>query len=228
MRFSEPIGQLIGIALVGVAACSAPDGGQRMSDRLLAGALDRCELTVVSELADSSTLILRYTVRNKGNEAVYLFNRLYHSFDPERGEFITDPNLVNVELRSDGVVLSKKIVPVPPHMDVEKPVIPLVTRVDAGERFEEWITVRLPVRVWTPYGPDDDVPSASSVRRPAWFELGFFSAPAAYVERIAKVVATVDGTGLYVYPFTTSSQRMLRVGPLPQVIPAVSPARGAP
>jgi hypothetical protein len=227
MRFREPFGSLIGIALVAVAACSRPDGERRMSDRPLTGVLDPCELTIAAELADSSTLVLRYTVRNTGNQAVYLFNRLYHSFDPARGAFITDPNLVNVELRSEGVVLSKKIVPVPLHIDVEKPVIPLVTRVDAGGSFEERITVRLPVRVWTPYGPDDDVPSASSAPRHAWFELGFFSAPAAHVDRIAKVVPTVDGTGLYVYPFTTSSQRMLRVGPLPQAIPVVS-ARGEP
>jgi hypothetical protein len=199
-----------------------------MSDRPLAAVLDPCELTVASELADSSTLVLRYTVRNTGHQAVYLFNRLYHSFDPARGAFITDPNLVNVELRSDEVVLSKKIVPVPPHIDVEKPVIPLVTRVDAGGRFEERIIIRLPVRAWTPYGPDDDIPSGPSVRRHAWFELGFFSAPAAHVDRIAKVVPTVDGTGLYVYPFTTSGQRMLRVGPLLQAIPVVSPAREEP
>ena len=150
----------------------------------------------------SQALLVEYRFTNRSRRTAFLFN-VIHRAGPS-GNREPDVNLVYVQLAGDSVVLSKKIIPVPPDIDVEKPDVPYVTRVDPGQTFAETINAPLPLKLYAPYET-----SAAPVMGEAevWFELGFFLAPDPSVAR--KV-----GNRLVVYPFPVDKQLILRRGPL--------------
>ena len=194
-----------------------------MKQTLTAKAGD-CTLEVSASKKTANTLQLAYSFHNQSFQNAYLFNQLYDKRNPAR-IYETSRNRVYVELEGNPVIviLSKKIAPVPPDKDVEKPVIPCVTLVRAGEQFEVTISLALPLRPWTPYNkPTDSELTASPAERPAYFELGYFlTTPEG--DRLAKPVETSEGPALYFYPFPTSSQQLIRVGPLPASVPVRLP-----
>jgi hypothetical protein len=184
--------------------------------------VSRCRLEITATRAEKTSLTLGWAVHNYNRANVYVFNRLYHRFDEEEG-YLIDPNLVVVDAARDQVVLAKKLVPVPPDIDVEKPVVPCVTRVPGGQRFTESLTLPLPLRPWTPYfQPGDDALAEKPVICTAFFEVGFFvAAPGS--DDLAKTVPTPGDPALYFYPFPVDRQLILRVGPLAAKVPVRLP-----
>ena len=173
---------------------------------------------------DEKTLSLRYRFRNGDIRNAFLFNRLFRGIN-ERGIYSVDANLVNIEMGKEGIVISKKIVPVPIEIDVEKTLTPCVMKIRPEEEFEETITVPLPLKLWTPYfNPNDTALQRAKSERPlqVWFELGLFFTPPGG-ERLVTTVPTTSGPALYFDPFPISGQQVMRVGPFQIKLPVHEP-----
>lgn len=186
---------------------------------------EQSKLEVSMTRKDEKTLLVRYRFGNGNARNAFLFNKLYHGIS-DRGVYSTDTNLVNIEMGQEvEIVLSKKIVPVPMEIDVEKAVTPLVTQVQSHQFFEETIVVPLPLTFKTSYL----IPRYSTAKdmvssRPVsiWFELGFFFAPSGG-EKLAMTVLTSSDHALYFDPFPISSQQVMRVGPFRMTLPIYGP-----
>jgi len=160
-----------------------------------------CDLRVAIQ-ASPSSLLLGYEFRNRSDKTAFLFNVVHRtgaSGGPE-----ADSNLVYVQPAAGALILAKRIIPVPPDVDVEKPEVPYVTRVEPGEVFREKISLMLPLRLFTPYKRRTPMTLTEAA---AYFELGFFLAP-------DPSVAKEAGGQLVVYPFPVEKQIILRAGPL--------------
>jgi len=176
------------------------------------------EVRVVRQEGD--TLILQYAFHNKGQQNTYLFNRVFKGLD-DQGKYRTHGDFVYVELDSVQVVISKKVMPVPPDVEVEKPVVPCVSLVRPGEKCEEQFAVSLPLKAWTPYRRSEGDETEESVTAlPLWFEVGYFST-SKEGDALAKTVETTEGPALCFYPFWPSSQSILRAGPVMDAVPVV-------
>lgn len=160
-----------------------------------------CDLRVGVQ-AGPDSLHIGYEFRNRSAKTAFLFNVLHRtglSGGPE-----TDPNLVYIYQSSGSIALAKKIFPVPADVDVEKPDVPYVTRVEPGQVFRERFTVPLPLKPWAPYRGQ---PAPTLGEAAVFFELGFFLAS-------DPSVAKNSGGNLIVYPFPAEKQIVLRAGPL--------------
>ena len=215
------------LVLVGAAAC----GPMESKEALVAGKFserqDGCELVVEASRIDKETLQVAYTFANRTDQDAFLFNLLFKDY--KDGVYETDPNLVYVELGAARAAVSKKIVPVPDDMEVERPVIPCVTRVGPGEEFSETLRLKLPLKAFTPYlfeptAPKDSPPDeAKPVVAPATFEIGYFLTREG--GSLAKEVETSQGKGLHFYPFTYANQKTMKVGPIDDAVPVTPPRR---
>ncbi|HUT32678.1 MAG TPA: hypothetical protein VNE39_04285 [Planctomycetota bacterium] len=182
----------------------------------------QCSLQVAIAARNAEMLGLTYTFENGASRNAYLFNLLYKHIEPGP-IFVTDANAVYVELAGEDLVLSKKIIPVPRHMDVEKPNVPCTTLVKPGERFQGDVLIPLPLQVNTPYeGYEDADLAPRPVLRKASFEIGFFLA-SPEGEALGEKVRTMAGEATYFYPFSPSSQKLLRVGPFSEAVPVRVP-----
>lgn len=160
-----------------------------------------CDLRAAAQSAPDA-LTVGYEFRNRSSKTAFLFN-LLHRTGPSGGpEPSTD--LVYIHASGGNLVLSKKIFPVPANIDVEKPNVPYVTRVEPGQTFREKFTVPLPLKPYTPYPAPPAAPPNEAI---VFFELGFFLAPDPAIAKQA------DGH-LTVYPFQAERQTVLRAGPL--------------
>lgn len=160
-----------------------------------------CDLRVAIQ-ASPSSLLLGYEFRNRSDKTAFLFNVVHRtgaSGGPE-----ADSNLVYVQPAAGALILAKRIIPVPPDVDVEKPEVPYVTRVEPGGVFREKISLMLPLRLFTPYKRRTPMTLTEAA---VYFELGFFLAP-------DPSVAKEAGGQLIVYPFPAEKQIVLRAGPL--------------
>ncbi len=192
-----------------------------MEEQLRAEAI-QCTLQVSLARPDPSVVMLTYVFENGSPQNAFLFNQIYRQVLPD-GMFATEPQRVYIEASGDGVLLSKKIIPVPDTMDVEKPFIPCATMVKPGESFQETLALPLPLRPWHHYLmlTDDDFASEPT-ELPASFELGFFLATPEG-EKLAQTVRTMTGQAAYFYPFNPASQTLLRVGPFRTRLPVRLP-----
>jgi hypothetical protein len=165
-----------------------------------------CELRAALQ-AGRGGAVLGYEFRNLSAQTAYLFNVLART--GAGGGLEADGNLVYVEAGGGRVLLSKKIIAVPRGMRVEKPEVPYVTRVAAGESFREKLELRLPLEPWSPYVETraGEGEKGEPVEMETWFELGYFLAAGEGVAREA-------GGRLEVYPFPVEKQMVLRKGPL--------------
>lgn len=181
---------------------------------------DGCRLEATA-IRDGRRLRLSYAFVSGSSKNAYLFNRLFSHVDPN-AVFQTERSLVYIELDEDRVIVAKKIAPVPPNMEVELRVIPLVTRVSGRGRFTETLVVTLPLTPISAYrDPAADELETAARDRSLFFELGYFLAPPEG-DALAQAVRTSDGPGLRYGSFPIGSQRVLCVGPLSEV-----PSRGA-
>ena len=161
-----------------------------------------CDLRVATQESPGSVL-LGYEFRNRSGRTAFLFNVIHRTGTSGGPE--PDTNLVYVEWAGASVTVSKKIIAVPGNMLVEKPDVPYVTKVEPGEVFRERVSLMLPLKLFSPYGADEQAPIAREAA--AYFELGFFLAP-------DPSVAKEAGGHLVVYPFPAEKQIVLRAGPL--------------
>ena len=208
-------------SICGVAALSCRDKGVHMAESFSAKDDLGCVLQVWAGRAGSEELEVSYIFTNGSIRTVYLFNKLYTEYS-DQGLYVTDPQLVNVVVENGKVVLSKKIVSVPPRMKVERPNIPCVTKVPAGSNVQEIIRLRLPLKIWTPY-TDDSLPmQPQPVDKRLYFAIGYFlSTPEG--DSMVQTVRTSDGPALYFYPFSIGSQKILEAGPASFPIPVFTP-----
>lgn len=196
----------LGLAAILLAPAGCADAERKTADMasapasLIAQAQD-CDLRVGVQPGPGS-LLIGYEFRNRSDKTAFLFNVL-HRTGPSGGPE-TGSNLVYIYQSSGSITLAKKIFPVPPDVDVEKPDVPYVTRVEPGQVFRERFTLPLPLKPWAPYR---GYPAPTMSEAAVFFELGFFLAP-------DPSVAKQAGGNLIVYPFPTEKQTVLRAGPL--------------
>jgi len=159
----------------------------------------------------ANALVIHYIVENRSRMAIHLFNRIW---DRCRADgYQVDPDRVDIEIRQEQAIVSKKLAARPEDMDFEFMHIPCVTEVMPSASFTEHVSVALPLVPRTPYLRDvGTIPR----RRPLWFELGFarggpFAAGAPTVTRIP------GGTALHFATFTQSRQCLLTLGPFGDV-----------
>ncbi|HZF49531.1 MAG TPA: hypothetical protein VE093_12820 [Polyangiaceae bacterium] len=190
--------------------------GQQTGPIVAQAAGCRLDVSVVEATADHLTL--KYTFHNGSDRNAYIFNRLYTEID-DSGVFQTEKDRTYVVVEDGGVTLSKKIIAVPPTIDVERPVVPCTTLVKPGDTTSETITVKLPLIPYTPY-LRGAAPAPSSQAEPlkASFEIGLFLVPPEG-DRLAQRIATTDGTAYRFNPASPASQTILRAGPLPAPLP---------
>lgn len=188
-----------------------------MSATPLTATADSCRLEVTATVAGTEMLQLSYVFRNNSPNPAFVFNRLYQGLDGER-RYKIDPNLIYVQLEGTQIVLSKKVIPVPEDIDVEKPEVPLVTLVPPQGATQEKLSLKLPLRLRSPYGgnrPKPALPKPEQLK--LVFEIGFFLGQKQKTQELAAKVATTAGEGLRIDPFPAARQKVLRVGPLPAV-----------
>lgn len=170
---------------------------------------DNCTLVVTAALESEKELVLEYTFQNKGSHDVYIFNRLYKEI-LAGPVFDTDENLVNIEVVARGVLISKKIVPVPAEIDVEKPHLACATLVKRGGVARETIHLPLPLSAWTPYSGEPARKQAPIQRQKAWFELGYFIAGIGS-QLLAQPIQTKQGGAFFFDPFPIQGQKTMEV-----------------
>jgi len=183
---------------------------------------DQCTLEATLEVDSAGGATLAYTFQNGSAQNAYVFNLIYEDIGDDN-MFLANPNAVYVQADGESVLLSKEVIPVPPTLLVEKPFIPCATLVEAGATTKEIIHLSLPLRPWHHYLMLEDEDFADEpVELPPSFELGFFLAtPEA--DKLAKTVKTPVGEAKYFYPFSASSQKLLRVGPFTAKLPVRLP-----
>ena len=174
--------------------------------------VDSCQLSASVSLA-ADHVDIHYEFHNGSDKNAYLFNLLFDNVLD--GVFVTEPQMVYVDAILGETIVAKKIWPVPPDIDVEKPVIPCLSRVFPGKSFTESIRVELPLMSINPYSYD--LLERKLVKQPLFFELGYFLC-SFQGERLAKEVKTPTGAVPRFDPFPEKSQRVFHLGPLANVV----------
>lgn len=113
----------------------------------------RVELNVRILAQTPESLLLDCRLKNALDHTLYAFDRPWHSMLHD-GVYWVDPNIVYVELVEHHVAsVGKWIPPIPENMSVESPIVPLVTRVEAGKTLHEMWQIPLPLTQFDPYLP---------------------------------------------------------------------------
>jgi hypothetical protein len=188
-------------ALLAAPGCMRTERTDAAVQRSLYSSLQDCDLRVAAQ-PEHNALTLGYEFTNRSGKTAFLFN-LLHRTGPSGGDE-PNPDLVYVHQNGGLLVVAKRVLPVPDNIDVEKPDVPYVTRVDPGQSFREKLTLPLPLTLWSPY---PGAPRAALPEMEVWFELGFFLAPDPTVAKQAK-------GHLEIYPFRADQQTILTAGPL--------------
>lgn len=133
-------------------------------------------------------LVLVYEVANRSSRDAYLLNRLYRS-EPR---WDMSPNVVYVELdpRTETVLLSKKLADLPAGISVTTPVAPFVTPLRAGSTFREEVRIPVPVRVYRQYGLAKE-PAGDQLKPRLYkyvaFTLGYYWRPEGTTEETREI-----------------------------------------
>lgn len=197
-------------------------GGDQAGERLQVTGR-ACVLSAWVSRVDPGTLRVGYELANLGPRTCYVFNLLHSEYDPARGGFVLDPDLAWVAVEAGSVVVQKRVLPLPPHASAEHAYIPCVSRVPPGQALTETFTLRLPLRPAGPYEvPEDRELRPDPATLPVVFELGCFHAHPRG-EDLAEEVATSRGPAVRFYPFTVTSQQVLRAGPFALEVPVLLP-----
>jgi hypothetical protein len=162
-------------------------------------------------LENNGTLLrVRYEAENVSMSDLYLFNRLWHKYN-EQNIFELDPNLVYISEQNGTVLLFKGSPDVPRNISVEMPVIPCVTLLQRGKRFDETLQINLPMHRLNPYLFKDH----SIIQNPTTliFSLGYF--PVSEIgNRMVNPVRSTMGQALYAY-VTPWDQLVVSTAPVP-------------
>jgi hypothetical protein len=201
------------IVLSLMLGCIGPQIGV-LNMKILSAKMEQCEVDVTATRKLSASLTIQYRFFNRSPRNAYLFNVIPLWWD--KGICHVDRNRAYITVDNGRITISKKIIPVPPLVKPEKRIIPFVTRVGAGQTFEETLLIGLPLTPWAPYQEPQKAGLSDSAE--IFFELGFFVAPSEG-DKLARTVQTTVGPLLLFDPFPESSQKILRVGPLPVSVP---------
>lgn len=120
--------------------------------------------------ASSTAFIFTYNVDNQSSHDVYLINALYYFND---SDLEVDPDLIYVSLGADDTLhLRKQLMPIPEHIKVESPEVPLATRIATGRTFSETVHLPIPVLPYDPYQPQPVSPTPLTATQVV-FSLGY-------------------------------------------------------
>ena len=104
-------------------------------------------------------LEVSYSVSNKTSTDIFLFNVLW-DMDPT-GRYLLAEQQAYASLNSDGLLrLSKRVLPLPTGRKVEMRIIPFVTKIGVGDTFKDSFSLKMPVREYNPYFPQESEESA--------------------------------------------------------------------
>jgi hypothetical protein len=151
MRLSGSYLVLI-LSVVSIATCRSAGAKRPMQN-------SSPTLSVTKAKVQDSALQLSYRVVNPSDHPIYLVARLFRR---SAAGFATDPNLVYTEVKNGALQLTKAMIPVPDHIDVEVPEVPYVVKVEAGKAFDETLQVPVPVEPLHPYAGVKRVAEAHS------------------------------------------------------------------
>lgn len=208
---------LLWITAAGGGASAQEARGTTGADIMSEARDEHLHVQVSAVEASDAALVVRYEVRNVGQQPVWLFNQL---FKVDAGGYYTlDPAKAYARAEGGGkLVLSKALQPVPPGEGVEFPEVPCVSRLEPGAMVAELVRLAFPVRETQPY-LDTRRSLARSEIALVRLRVGYFlDAPEIHFHK------SKDTTGKpFQYPtysYGSKNQVMLEVGPLP-----VAPAR---
>lgn len=168
--------------------------------------------------ADALRII--YELANDTGETIHMLN-IVQKWTP--AGLSTDPSNLYTEVVDSTLRLTKANLPVPEHIDVESPDVPLLTAVEGGAVATEELVLDLPL---APYHPYDEVELTDAVVTYENVELAIGWLPA-HVE--VRVGTRPDGTRVT----STDHQIALReqqllVAPLPVAVPTHLVPRATP
>ena len=172
------------------------------------------QLTAMATV-DGAMLEVRHTVENPTAAELLLVNRIHRWTD--EGHVILDERFYTV-VEGDHLQLTVAYLPVPDHVDVESPDMPMVTRVLPGGRFEGIFRATLPLEPYYPY--PGVVTWADPPRTYGTVSVAVGWIPAA----AAPVSAQDDGSGgqaLFVDHKVAAREQQLAQAPLSISIPTV-------
>jgi len=166
---------------------------------------------------DYSMLQVTYLVKNRSNGPLFLFNILHNRPGPN-GVYEIDEGCY-VELGDKEAVISKKQLSLPFGVLLENKMVPFVTRVLSRGNFRQTFQVPIPlfraVYYEEPKKRQADE-QATIDTMPVMFELGyFFGKPG--TDELARTFHTNKGDVIGFDPFPITSQKIISVGPFPEV-----------
>lgn len=122
---------------------------------------------------ESEKIILNYSVENKSGAPIYLVNHLTR-YEQGKG-WIPDPKVLYVAMHDENIIEFSKRVPVEPKNRLVTPRDYYVTPLSHGERFEEEITLPIPLREQRPYDSlIEPIPDPREIEATLSFSLGYF------------------------------------------------------
>jgi len=155
------IGILLGMILIGCAAekntqelvaeeitpqdetMAASDGMEEIDMNNKTGVTIDAQADVQDDL-----LTISYQVHNSLEQSIYLVNRV---FKWDKAGFSVDPSIVYTQIVDGELWLTKANLDVPENLDVEYPDVPYLTKVEAGNTFEESFSLPLPLEPYHAY-----------------------------------------------------------------------------
>ena len=173
-----------------------------------------CALTVTADLTQPGVLRLRYEVRNTGALPLYFLNQLWRNIrrDARTNQQVFEvlPDLVNIEVTPETVLVHKAVVDVPYGLLVEVRRIPCLAHVAPGAAYAETLTLPLPLQPYTPY--ESDGATGPVVSRALRVELGYLRG-LPHVVQLLEPVTTPTGTAFYLDAFPARQQSIIGAGP---------------
>jgi len=139
-------------------------------------------------LLNEKELHVDYVVINRGRFPIYLLNRLY-SLIPK---IKIDPNLIYVHLDEESklIELAKLQPQLPKGYLVNSPYCPYVTAVASLTKFNERVSIKLPLREFRQYSPDlvgKEFDYIDKVWERIQFRVGYFEGNAEVQEEIREI-----------------------------------------
>lgn len=128
---------------------------------------------LVSLKIEPDQIWIKYTVENKSGAEIFLVNHLTR-YEKEKG-WIPSPEVVYVFMREEGAIEVAKRVPPTPETKLVTPRNYYVTPLADGQRFEEELTLEIPLREHRPYDSlIEPIPEPRELEASLTFSLGYF------------------------------------------------------
>ncbi len=109
-----------------------------------------------SLIKEGKLLKIRYEVINESSRNIYIFNVMWDV--NQEGKEVLSERQVYVSLLHDSLIsFSKRIPPLPLIRTVEFRYLPYATKIESGKKFEEELTIQMPIEEYNPYFPKEDL-----------------------------------------------------------------------